>query len=465
MPAFARHLGSIVLDTNVVGARGISALLAGDLPALTDLGLAQTLLGDDGCQALAEATSPVTRLRLMGNRISSKGIAELLAAPFAGQLTQLALHHNRIGDEGCELVARSERLGSLQRLSMGGTGATDKTIVALVEGPHLGRLVLLNLFDNRISDAAAVLLAQAKPAALEILVLARCGLTKRGMKALAQLDLKTLNVAGQDPSKLPPHIAGAPALVFEILDQGPAKTKTPPVPAELRAMYGHPNFIGIGLQPEWAFALDKIPSGYNVAMVEVATRRVVKPEPPVEGPYFSYEFSPDGRWCGVMAPFRAVYVIDTQTGESTRLADSLDHQKSGVAWSDGCLVVLDCDTQAGWQGRLEVYAHDEQLGWQREHQVGGFWCARDSIDTIAGGRIIAIGGHEGAFLVALRGDQLRYLGQLPIQNVNLYEVDGRSYVTVKSHTYEMTNIDEALDLAFADTAQLVKLDLGKKAWR
>ncbi len=461
---FARHLRSVILDTNAVGAPGVAGLLAGDLPALTDLGLAQTKLGDDGCRALVAARCPLTRLRLMGNRIGAAGIAALLEAPFAGRLIQLALHHNPIGDKGCSLLAKSERLGSMQRLALGGTGATDQTVEALVQGPVLGGLVLLNLFDNRISDQGALLLAQAKPAALEVLSMSRCGLTARGVEAISALPLKRVHLAEQDPNKLPPRFEGAPALVFEPLAQSPAKARTTPTPRKIASMYTSPNWVGISAHPGWALALIRKGSGYRTELVEVATRRVVKPDPPVQSSFFYFEFSPDGRWCALLGRYDGAFVVDTQTGASTRLGDCFRHQKGGIDWCGDRVVVLDCDTSSDWQGRLEVYAHDDERGWRREHQVSGFYTARDTLTPIADGRILAIGGSQGAFFVAVRGDQLRYLGQIPGRTVIPYQVGDRSYLAVQGHGYELTNIDQALDQAFAEGEQVTSIDLPKSSW-
>ncbi len=463
--AFASHLESIILDNNVVGEIGLTALLAGSLPKLTDLGLAQTVLGDDGCQVLAGSKSPLTQLRVMSNGITSAGLAALLASDFAPQLTQLALHFNPLRDKGCGLVAQSERLSSLARLAMGGTGASDKTIAALVEGPVLPHLVLLNIFDNRISDDGARLLAEAEPASLRSLFLGKCGLTEGGIEALASLDLPVLNVAEQDPSSLPPRIVGGPALDIQELDHVPAEQESVPVPPGLGEVCPSSYWIGMGVQPQWAFVLTKVGEDYRASMIEVETKRHVEPEPPIDGSYFSFEFSPDGAWCAVMAPYRGLFIVDTKSGATTRLADSLKHQKAGVAWCDDRLVALDCDTDNRWEGRLEVYGRGDDGSWQREHQLGGFWVARDSIATIAGGRMVVIGGSKGAFLVAVQGSDLRYLGQLPIPSIKVFEAEGRTYMVSQfRHGYAVKGIDEALAAAFADSAPPEKLDLAADKW-
>ncbi len=462
--SFAQHLSALVLDRTVVGAAGLTALLAGELPELTDLGLNTTQLDDETCRVLAGAQIPLTRLRMLSNKVTAAGIEALLEAPFADRLTQLALNHNPIRDAGCILLARSERLSSMARLAIGGTGATDDAVTALVEGPVLPHLVLLNLYDCRISDDAALLLAGARPPALAILAMGRCGLTRTGIEALEGLGLSRLHVEDQDPSNLPPKLIDNPGFVFEPLEVAPPRPKPRPVPAELRARHPHPNWTGFGSHPDWILVLHKLESGYRIGMAEAETLREVEPEPPVEGPYFSFDFSPDGRWCGVMAPYRGLYVIDTATGASTRLADSLEHQKAGLTWSGDRLVVMDCDTDGDWEGRVEVYAHRDGR-WEREHQLGGFWVTRDSIEGLAGGRVIAVASSRGPFLLlGVRGGELRYLGRLPVLRPRFYEADGRTLLTIRNHTYELTNIDAALDAAFADGASPERLDLPREVW-
>lgn len=169
----------------------------------------------------------------------------------------------------------------------------------------------------------------------------------------------------------------------------------------------------------------------------------------------------------VKAFMDGAYVVDLETGSSTRLGDVLTHQKGGSNFCDGRVVILDCDTDGEWEGRLDVYGRGDDGQWRREHSVGGFWKARDEIISLAGDRLLAIKGSQGLFFCAVRGDQLRYLGQLPIPYAEAFDdQQGRTIVRVHNrYSYHLTNLDEVLDAAFARGESPTSFDLPESAWK
>lgn len=199
--------------------------------------------------------------------------------------------------------------------------------------------------------------------------------------------------------------------------------------------------------------------------MNLRSESVVELEPALDGRMFYYEFSPCGTYCAVRAFCDGTYVIETASGACKRLGDTLTHQKGGVAWCDGRLAVLDCDTDGDWEGRLEVYGHMGDGSWAREHVIGGFWEARDELSTIADGRVLVASGGAGVLMVCVRGEEVRCLGHIPTRNAKIREVDGRIYVNANRFDYELTAWDEALDEAFGQGESPSHLGLEREAWK
>ena len=462
---FARTLKKLVLDQVVLGLKGVEALLSGSFPHLERVELRDCQLGDDGLAAIAASETQATELLLKGNAIGTRGLRALLDAPLAARLTALELQYNPVGDEGAGLIATSNRLAKLQKLSLGGVGLTDAGAIALARAPVSSQLQVLILIDNRISDLGATAFAEAKLRNLQRLHLGKNCLTGNGVATLrASYGHVALFVDEQDPSKLPPTVVDNSTMRF-VEREGVVRPPVAPVPPAIREQFPYPAWVAReGANPDWIYAMSKVGDDYEIAAVEAKTGRVVKSVPAIRTPLLGCIVSRDGQWLAVKAFSDAAYVVSLQDGAATRLGDVLTHQEGGAAFCDGRVVILDCDTDGDWEGRLDVYAYRDGA-WTREHALGGFFGARDELVSLAKERMIAVKGRGGLFLCAVRDKELRYLGRLPVNPVDIYDVDGRVFVQIHNrYTYELTNVDEVLDTAFATGATPNTLALGEDVW-
>jgi len=162
-------------DSPDARAIGIALNLPGSVGSrLTELYLANNLIGVDGVRSLAKgllpslpASSPAAERRLgeLGYRYSGSSCLE-----------RLDLSHNRnIGDAGCKEIAAVLRQSNLRQLYLMDTGIGDEGAVRLAQDGlcYNPKLEILKLGHNRIGDvgAGAVAAALSKNATLRELYL------------------------------------------------------------------------------------------------------------------------------------------------------------------------------------------------------------------------------------------------------------------------------------------------------
>lgn len=99
---------------------------------------------------------------LIGGHHSIAEILRSLAdSPTLAKLSDLDLAENLVGDAGLRYLAQSPNLDNVRYLELGNTGVGDAGIQALAESKGLAGLRELPLAQNRIGDAGAIALAQS----------------------------------------------------------------------------------------------------------------------------------------------------------------------------------------------------------------------------------------------------------------------------------------------------------------
>jgi uncharacterized protein (TIGR02996 family) len=153
----ASTVADLDLSDNNLGAAGVRAIAAADLPHLRSLHLLRTRPEEDGVRALAEAgfLAGLRGLTLGGNILPPSAARVLARAPDAPGLRLLDLRDNRLGDSGAAALADSPRLQNLVYLDLAENGIEDRGADALAESPHLDGLIYLDLYGNPVSPAAA----------------------------------------------------------------------------------------------------------------------------------------------------------------------------------------------------------------------------------------------------------------------------------------------------------------------
>ncbi len=456
----ARSLRELVLDQITLGEACAKALFSGEFPSLRRLDLRSCALGDAGLAALAQMDLPLETLHVDNNGIGPAGIEALLHSPWAGKLVTLGIGSNPIGDRGGQALAKATSSTSLTRLYCENAGLTDRSAVALAQG--LGaRLEVLVLRANRLSDEGAKALATLGDAPLKELDLAQNGLTPAGVELLQrELPQVVLELHEQDPSCLPPRFHGDTLMQWEEV-QGVHKPRPAPPPTPIREAHPYPTWVERDAEhPDWVYAMPYGDEGYTIQVVHADGEPVITSDPPLVNRMPIVGISNDERWMAVRAYRDGVYVMDLESGHTERLGDTLTHKKGGACFCGGRAVFLDCDTEGDWSGRLDVYGRDERGTWSREHRFEGIQDMRDDLISLAGHRIFAASGRRGLFLGAVRGDQFRLLGWMETDRHTIFGVDDRVFLRLDRYTYELTNVDEVLDAAFARGTSPERLALG-----
>lgn len=177
-------LWSIELSGNVIGAKGLNALLNSEKTrGLKWLNLSDNRLDDAALTALANSDrlGGIEHLLLAQNAISGPGAKALAASPHLGKLRVLSLGNQAIGDDGAKALASLKGLDSLslEFAEISGTGAS-----ALLQGVEAGTLSLRNNPLNK-----GVIQVSAFSEGIHTLDLRNCGLTPVEIKALGLADL------------------------------------------------------------------------------------------------------------------------------------------------------------------------------------------------------------------------------------------------------------------------------------
>ncbi|WP_434420221.1 hypothetical protein [Nannocystis pusilla] len=194
------RLESLALPRVGIGPAGLSRLF--ELPALAELDLARSAIGEAGCHALAR-TQGLSRLRGLdlagclgfdddGDSASpGPGFSALITSP------RLAVAHLGLGDVpgAAALVAASARMTTVEHLVL--SEVEDDELASLVASPHLTALRHLRLRGCNLSSAALTGFGRSRLlAALESLTLSndlsasQRGLVARRLPRLRELRLE-----------------------------------------------------------------------------------------------------------------------------------------------------------------------------------------------------------------------------------------------------------------------------------
>jgi uncharacterized protein (TIGR02996 family) len=103
----------------------------------------------------------LVRLDLSDTRLTSFGLAALLAAPDLVELHTLRLAGTRIGTRGAQALAGCPRLARLRLLDLRGNHLGEAGAVALAESPYLTGLARLEVSSTWLSLAGLAALRQA----------------------------------------------------------------------------------------------------------------------------------------------------------------------------------------------------------------------------------------------------------------------------------------------------------------
>jgi uncharacterized protein (TIGR02996 family) len=158
------RLRTLVLTDNSIGARGLSALVAGQhFFHLRELYLSANGARDLRGSVLAACDRPpgLEVLSLGNNRIGPSGGVALAGCPALAKLGRLELYGCDLGDEGAHALAASPHLRGLVTLHLGSNAIQTEGATALAGSPNLARVHELNLCANRIGIAGARALAES----------------------------------------------------------------------------------------------------------------------------------------------------------------------------------------------------------------------------------------------------------------------------------------------------------------
>lgn len=214
------HFGPLsVLDLhgNYFHDTGTKALAKWEgLAQITHLNVAASGLGGGALKALSESphTGSLVHLEAFSNNISAAGVRALCASDLAARLEGWALRRNPFGDAGVKAIAASPLMASAARMELSGIGLKaggikallgaggfegvrhldiagnfdvgDKGIKLLAKSDRVGKLEHLSLMGTGMSDAGALMLAEASGLAelKELIVREREGLSAEGLDAL-----------------------------------------------------------------------------------------------------------------------------------------------------------------------------------------------------------------------------------------------------------------------------------------
>jgi uncharacterized protein (TIGR02996 family) len=156
-----RHVRRLDLTSNVIRVAHTQVLMTS--PHLTNLravNFTSNHVGVGGCRALAAADLPALEtLVLDQNLIGDRGLTALLGAPWLPRLRKLSVDRCGLRGPGVANLARSPALAGLRVLDISGTHATQpETLAMLADGAFAG-LEVLRLYDCQVTDEVVERLA------------------------------------------------------------------------------------------------------------------------------------------------------------------------------------------------------------------------------------------------------------------------------------------------------------------
>ncbi len=161
--AASPHLAGLTalnLNDNSGGEAGLVALLTSPQLARLDslsaiYNCRGTPRGDLGPLTTCPRPASLTRLDFMGNFLSPRGVAALVASPLLAKLTDLDLSINDVKPEAMRALAASPHLANLTSLHLYASRPGDEGARALVGSPYLTRLTHLDLSMNGMAFTVA----------------------------------------------------------------------------------------------------------------------------------------------------------------------------------------------------------------------------------------------------------------------------------------------------------------------
>lgn len=183
-----RHLESLNLSDNPVGAAGAEALARGDAERLKVLHLSDAKLGKAGIEALTGTRRlPMLRsLDLSENGLTGAAARALAGCPRLAELRWLNLSRNRIGRDGAGALARSPHVRKLERLLLLSNGLGAGGAAELGEAGFLDSIQQLELAGNNLGEAGLRSILKSRPARLQFLLLGSNELDDDALRLLAR---------------------------------------------------------------------------------------------------------------------------------------------------------------------------------------------------------------------------------------------------------------------------------------
>jgi uncharacterized protein (TIGR02996 family) len=152
-------LTALELGHNPLTPDGVSALVRGAWPQLTDLGLESSGCGDEAVELAAEQPwiRQLLRLDLSACELTARALERLLRA---GPLALRELHLDRNPDiaHAIPALGSGEALPALVLLSVSSCGLQAETMNVLVSSPLADRLMRIGLYGNRETEQTQQLL-------------------------------------------------------------------------------------------------------------------------------------------------------------------------------------------------------------------------------------------------------------------------------------------------------------------
>jgi uncharacterized protein (TIGR02996 family) len=211
------------------------------LPALVELSLSSSRLGDAGMTAFAALPQRFTSLRLDDCGFGEAGAVALAASPVLSAVTYLDLEGNELGERGHVALVRSPHLGPLRTFTLARSRASAEVARAIAASNLRHTLEDLNLSRAAIGADGAVALATTGFARLARLGLHGNRIEDRGAVALIEspvmATLRWLDLSSNDVGDATARALLRHARPEQWIELG-RSTISEPLQAELAARFG-----------------------------------------------------------------------------------------------------------------------------------------------------------------------------------------------------------------------------------